>query len=590
MGIIQAAGASNFDGDREANPVTGLTFKRLDVRNAIALAYQSGDDSLEENDSPGDPTQIAFNSNSAGFSGLKLLPFDNDFFRFSLTTGARLQFNLSTSSGAVPAFDLLSSSGSFIATLGNAQLRDLAAGTYLIRVVAPSQGLGGTYDLSLALTPDDAREPNNTPASATAINLAGGSATLTGLRLLGDNDDYFSFSLSGTSIVSFNLGYDSDPSAFPNVQLLNESLQPVLTVPLGQSTASLAGGKYYLRYSSSETLAGFYSVSIAAQVNSMPSVRAGALDAAYDSAGNLHLVYFDNDRRDFRYIKRGADGVWSDARVIDDISDPGLHLSLAIDQRDRPGIAYSDADRDDLIYAHFNGKRFVVSRVDSKGSVGEYPSLAYSNANRPAISYFARTGADLRLATQNKAGRWNVTTIDSAGNVGRSSSLALNPSTHRFGVAYLESAGGTFKYAEQNKKNHWAIAKVRDTRRGGGYISLGFDSKHRPAFSFFSADSDDLFFAHRIGGKWAITPAATKGSVGRNSHLQLNPAGGPTYVYYYREDDDAIYFARSSAGKWSLSRIATGGGSLLAVASSPFSGATLIWRDSDSGLLRELDI
>ena len=60
---------------------------------------------------------------------------------------------------------------------------------------------------------------------------------------------------------------------------------------------------------------------------------------------------------------------------------------------------------------------FQLSTVDSVGQVGEFNSLAFNPGGAPAISYFDRTNLDLKYAVYNGAS-WDLSTVDSVGTVG----------------------------------------------------------------------------------------------------------------------------------------------------------------------------
>ena len=67
--------------------------------------------------------------------------------------------------------------------------------------------------------------------------------------------------------------------------------------------------------------------------------------------------------------------------------------------------------------------------------------------DRVMIGYYRRTGGDLRLAIQ-KNGGWRISTIDDQGDVGRCTSMALNPNVPGgVAIAYDDSNTGAKKFA-----------------------------------------------------------------------------------------------------------------------------------------------
>ncbi len=78
----------------------------------------------------------------------------------------------------------------------------------------------------------------------------------------------------------------------------------------------------------------------------------------------------------------------------------GWYTSLAFSPGGEPAISYYDATLDDLKFAVYNGASWDLSTVDSTGDVGEFTSLAFSPGGGIAISYYDTTNDDLKIAIQ----------------------------------------------------------------------------------------------------------------------------------------------------------------------------------------------
>ena len=453
----------------------------------------------------------------------------------------------------------------------------------MLKDTAFSSTMDGTYSIEVDRTSDDVYEPNNSASSPTRITLSGGKAHLSGLRLLADNDDWYSFSLGGKADVDITLSYNGGDS-FPGATLLNSSQSQIASLDQGTTSVSLGGGTYLIHLSSSQTLGGTYGIDLSASLAPVvPTLNGTWNDIAYDSHGTLYIAWFDSKSHNLKYVTRSSAGLWSSVQVVDKGINSGQYISLALDRKGIPGIAYYDAKNQDLEYAHLKGSTFSVTRIDSAGNVGEYASLAYSLANKPAISYYDHTHGDLKLAVLGKT-KWSLSTIDSGGDVGRWTSLALNPRTSNWGIGYLDRSHGIFRYAEKTTAGKWKRTNVDDTRKGGGFISLAFDSKGGAGMSYFVADGEDLRYAHFDGRNWTKQTISSKGSQGRYTTLLFDSSDQPS-IFYYNGTSNTVMLASNHSGAWSLSTLATRGGNDLSATSSGGSRAYL-YRDSSSGVLK----
>ena len=61
---------------------------------------------------------------------------------------------------------------------------------------------------------------------------------------------------------------------------------------------------------------------------------------------------------------------------------------IALDSQDTPHVVWFDDSNKDLKYAVRNGGSWEISTVDSPGDVGRFPSLAINGNDVPSISYF----------------------------------------------------------------------------------------------------------------------------------------------------------------------------------------------------------
>jgi hypothetical protein len=294
----------------------------------------------------------------------------------------------------------------------------------------------------------------------------------------------------------------------------------------------------------------------------------GENDLAFDAAGNLHLAYFDRVTRNLKYTVRDPRGVWSTVQTIDPTIDAGEYVSLALDSKGVPSVAYYEGNHGDLKYARLvQNNVWDVRWVDWTGQVGLYPSLTFSRTNDPIISYYHRTRRDLRLAVA-VGDSWRVETVDSAGDAGRFSSIALDPNYPNASdvvIAYEHTSSGTFKYAAQFRGGWKGMTIDADTTDGGGYTSLAFTSARdtagafRATVSYYDAAATSLKFAAYDGRTWATSTVVSAGNVGLYSNLVYDLANRANVFYYNRSANRAYRATLTPGAGWSTTFLGVGG-------------------------------
>jgi len=169
-----------------------------------------------------------------------------------------------------------------------------------------------------------------------------------------------------------------------------------------------------------------------------------------------------------------------------------------------------------------------IQTVDSAGDVGLFTCLALDSTDRPKISYWVGTNGNLKYASWDGSS-WDIQTVDSAGIVGLDTSLALD-SGDRPRISYWDSGNDGLKYASWDGSS-WDIQTV-DSAGNGMFNSLALDSVDRPKISYWDYSNDDLKYASWNGSSWDIQTIDSAGSVGLSTCLALDSAGRPRISYY----------------------------------------------------------
>ncbi|QQG40289.1 MAG: exo-alpha-sialidase [Candidatus Aenigmatarchaeota archaeon] len=158
-----------------------------------------------------------------------------------------------------------------------------------------------------------------------------------------------------------------------------------------------------------------------------------------DSAQNLTVAKTTNGGTSWT-ITNNSNPVAGDARS------PTLRNSIAAVNSTLVYVAYYASGNDLAIAKTANGgTSWNVTTVDSAGDVGDNPSIDVVDANTLYVSYYDNTNDDLKFAKTTNGGiTWSVQTLDSAGSVGQYSSLdALDANT--IYIAYYDGDNADLK-------------------------------------------------------------------------------------------------------------------------------------------------
>lgn len=190
---------------------------------------------------------------------------------------------------------------------------------------------------------------------------------------------------------------------------------------------------------------------------------------------------------------------------------------MVIDQAGKLHLAFHDTLNEDLVYANNIGGTWNLTAVDSEGNVGIHPSIALGPDGSIHISYCTDGGNiwtpcdDLKYAS-NAGGSWNVETVYQPFNGGISNDIAVDSAGHAhisFGAKTnpLYSAPTRQMYAT-NQSGSWAT-KIVDTRNTGLVGSIALDENDVPhiAYNYFHQPYPDFYFheliySHLQGSAW----------------------------------------------------------------------------------------
>jgi PGF-pre-PGF domain-containing protein len=169
-----------------------------------------------------------------------------------------------------------------------------------------------------------------------------------------------------------------------------------------------------------------------------------------------------------------------------------------------------------------------IMTVDSPGT-GSYSSLALNATGYPSISYYDGTNQDLKYARRDGL-TWNTETVDSTGDVGQYTSLALDSATGNPRIAYYDLTNEDLKYTAWDGAT-WNAVIVDSTGNVGQYTSLKLTGSGSPRISYFDATNNDLkcaWYGTPVVGDFTATP--TTGTVPLTVPFTDTSTGNPAPI------------------------------------------------------------
>jgi len=263
---------------------------------------------------------------------------------------------------------------------------------------------------------------------------------------------------------------------------------------------------------------------------------------------------FGSDTHEFPFHIMG----WH-IEVVDPGPDVGSHSDLALDSQDLPHISYmheGQASDNFLKYAHYDGTEWRIEIVDDEGQVGYGSSIAVDSQGHPHISYhdardaFNMDTLDLNYAYHDGTS-WHVQTVDSQGNVGRPSSIAVDSSdlphiSYRF---YPDFNQGHLKYARFDGLA-WHIQTVDNSGLVGDCNSIAVDSRDHPHISYEDHGFVRLKYAHHNGSSWQVEAVEEQRFTGSCSSLALDSLDRPHIAHYVWTGSEAVKYSWYDGEQW----------------------------------------
>jgi hypothetical protein len=468
MAILQDSGPKIVDPDG-----TG-TYSRLDILEAVKLAYKRRDDAFDQgggNDTRFDASPINLDADgNATVDNLKLLIGDNDYYKFTLADARRLTVKINYSGGTPYTAQLVDADGNLVGDInpGSGLTQDLAAGQYTIVMSGP-KSMVGTYAIQVG----DGGGPVDPPPS-----VPGQHGTFNGVQYDASNNLHFAW-------------YDASAGLL----------------------------KYSRRDAGSSTWSTIQTIDSAANVGSFVSL-------AINGQGRPAVAYYDPHNADLKFAQfNGTD--W-DVAVVDSQFTTGYYPSLKFDDLNHPAITYYSKSGGSLKFATNAGSGWTTQVVDTKGDTGRFSSLALNPATgRWAVAYENSSAGLFKYAQQNNHGAWVITSVDDTDKGGGYISLTFD-ANNLPAFSYYDARNGNLKFARRAANNVWSKTTVAAKNTQGLYTNLFFED-NQPVIYYFNKTANKAVAARRGPSTWSLEDVATGG--GRFLTLALDNDGFETFVW-----------------------------------------------------------
>jgi hypothetical protein len=259
---------------------------------------------------------------------------------------------------------------------------------------------------------------------------------------------------------------------------------------------------------------------------------------AIDSYGYKHISYYDDTAQDLKYATDKT-GSWA-TTTVHSSGDVGQWSSLAIDSNGAVHISYYRLPGEDLMYATDKSGSWVITTVDSTGSVGEHTSISVDSSDAVHISYYDATNTNLKYATCSSscssASSWSKITIESSsGDVGKYNSIAID-SNDALHISYRDSTNTNLKYATCSSScssaSSWTNSTIDSDGNVGSRTSIAIDSNDAVHIAYHDITNGDLKYATDQSGSWANTTVDSVGTVGRYTSIAID-SNDVVHISYY---------------------------------------------------------
>lgn len=254
--------------------------------------------------------------------------------------------------------------------------------------------------------------------------------------------------------------------------------------------------------------------------------------------------------------------------------DQGQSAALAVDDNDRPHVAWYDASFARLMYAYRDFGGWHVTEIDT-GQVGSFCDIAINPIkNRPAIAYYDDSIDAAMFAYQDDDGVWKYETIEDAASYdrGRWISLAFTTGGQAWAAYHYDdgwSNDNGVRVAWRTGANAWSKTAPDSVynafgERLGSWTAIALSTVDLPNVAYRDDVWSNQKFAWLDGTGWHkedVVNAADIDSTGEHTGIAMD-IGDNVYISMFFSPligDDCAVILKKVAGSWAWDEIECGG-------------------------------
>lgn len=189
---------------------------------------------------------------------------------------------------------------------------------------------------------------------------------------------------------------------------------------------------------------------------------------------------------------------------------------------------------------------WLIETVDSVGEIGGYTSLALDSNFQPRISYYSSINKEVKYVVYSEDS-WHIEVLDSVGYWGGHTSISID-SLDKSHLCYHDSEDDTLKYTCYNG-NQWNNEIVDAISSPGRFNSMILNSLDQPHISYSSGSTRNIKHAFFNGNQWQVEVVDSSGDIGHGTSISLDINNFP-HISYIDYGNNYLKYTYHDGNQW----------------------------------------